>query len=123
MKRVKPQEVIDAYKSKAVKASTCNIAIQGSTESCCGLGILLAQVGVTNPDKMSYEQIADRLGLASHLYVDGFICAFDCGNRAREKGDEIYNMGVEDGRAVRAAVTQEGLWANPERETYFDRDR
>jgi hypothetical protein len=112
MRRIKPDEVIAAYKQKALKAETCTLE-PGSREACCGLGALLAVKGIVNPNKMSYMQIADELGVEDDYYVRGFTAGFDSGMKGNDQYQpESYLRGKHDGNDVRQAVFAASLWHN-----------
>lgn len=129
MKRIQPDDVIAAYRTKGLKAMTCSLDAM-SNEACCALGAVLYASG-QHPGRegSGYDNIAKILGLSSRDYVAGFVSGFDSGDRSNPitfGEDEMmlhFNSGLEDGKSARKAVFAEKLWVSPDEQLFENENK
>ena len=121
--RIKPEDVVAAYKEKDVIPVQSiwgrTSKVDGRKDCACGLSVYaMKKKGFNSYANLSKAFIAAETHLLDfylaellHLpqpYVAGFVHGFD-GNRNKERTNEDYLKGVEDGKAAAEAVKQSDI--------------
>lgn len=109
MKRITPDQVIEAYQLTGWKPIQDDWIDKVNGQICgCGLAVLIGDAEkVRNFDSDIEYRVADELGLSVE-YVTGFVQGFDGGVMLNYFTGE-HKAGYEDGRAAWEAVKAEGL--------------
>jgi hypothetical protein len=104
MKRITPEEVLDAYAKTGLKPHRGVWLWKECGKRCgCGLGAMYVANG-GDPPKVWSQEVIKTLGISID-YLNGFTCGFDDESPDYEPGGE-EEQGYTDGLAAAAAVFQ-----------------